>query len=204
MRRSSCSCVLYLQKYIWSLVFNCFSWSDHLLWCGVRGHRHSQGYNRICCPCCNRKPSSWGLPSRLYQVNLHSVLLSIYSSNIYPSLLDVMINGCCLFVKRLKMVDVPMSVSKTAPDFCTVYVISKTKISSVKNASRVAPFDSPLMTQIQQAFPKATPSMRCSSLMCLFLCISTVIVRYHEFFVEQVEEKEHHQRQQWMTLIYSS
>ncbi|KAL0317474.1 UNVERIFIED_CONTAM: U-box domain-containing protein 52 [Sesamum angustifolium] len=52
--------------------------------------------------------------------------------------------------RRLKMVDVPNSVSKGSPDFCTVYVISKTKISSVRNASRLAPFTSPLLTQIQQ------------------------------------------------------
>ncbi|KAI3470446.1 hypothetical protein Pfo_027109 [Paulownia fortunei] len=77
------------------------------------------------------------------------------------------------FIKRLKTVDVPTSVSKAAPDFCTVYVISKAKISSVKNASRLAPFMSPLRTQIQQmeeqvngntsppnAFPKHMPSIR--------------------------------------------
>ncbi|KAL9165770.1 hypothetical protein ABFS82_06G192600 [Erythranthe guttata] len=78
------------------------------------------------------------------------------------------------FIKRLKMVDVPTSVSKGAPDFCTIYVISKSKISSVKNASRLAPFASPLTNQIQQMHekpttpeptppeprPKQTPSMR--------------------------------------------
>ncbi|XP_011077010.1 U-box domain-containing protein 52 [Sesamum indicum] len=77
------------------------------------------------------------------------------------------------FIRRLKMVDVPNSVSKGSPDFCTVYVISKTKISSVRNASRLAPFTSPLLTQIQQmqeqtnnttsspdARPKNLPSIR--------------------------------------------
>ncbi|KAL6586532.1 hypothetical protein OROMI_001520 [Orobanche minor] len=77
------------------------------------------------------------------------------------------------FIRKLKMVDVPSSVSKGAPEFCTVYVISKTKISSVRNASRIAPFTSPLMSQIEQmqqeansktppptARPKHTPSMR--------------------------------------------
>ncbi|KAG8390645.1 hypothetical protein BUALT_Bualt01G0105200 [Buddleja alternifolia] len=54
------------------------------------------------------------------------------------------------FIKRLKMVDVPTSVSKASPDFCTIYVISKTKISSVRNASRLAPFNSPILTQIHQ------------------------------------------------------
>ncbi|KAL8051819.1 hypothetical protein ABFX02_06G173200 [Erythranthe guttata] len=76
------------------------------------------------------------------------------------------------FIRRLKTVDIPMSVSKTAPDFCTVYVISKTKISSVKNASRLAQFVSPLKAQIHQmeqgngnvsppqTFHKHTPSIR--------------------------------------------
>ncbi|XP_051121306.1 U-box domain-containing protein 35-like isoform X2 [Andrographis paniculata] len=54
------------------------------------------------------------------------------------------------FIRRFKMVDLPGSVSKAAPDFCTVYVISKTKISSVRNAARQAPFDSPLTPQIQK------------------------------------------------------
>ncbi|XP_051130935.1 U-box domain-containing protein 52-like isoform X2 [Andrographis paniculata] len=54
------------------------------------------------------------------------------------------------FIRKLKMIDVPSLVAKGAPDFCTVYVISKTKISSVRNASRQAPFTSPLMPKIQQ------------------------------------------------------
>ncbi|XP_060185682.1 U-box domain-containing protein 35-like isoform X2 [Lycium barbarum] len=54
------------------------------------------------------------------------------------------------FIRRLKVTDIPSTVSKGAPDFCTVYVISKSKISSVKNASRPAPMASPLYKQIQQ------------------------------------------------------
>ncbi|KAG8380457.1 hypothetical protein BUALT_Bualt06G0017400 [Buddleja alternifolia] len=78
------------------------------------------------------------------------------------------------FIRKLKMADIPTSVSKESPDFCTVYVISKAKISSVKNASRLAPFNSPLLSQIHQqqeqqangntyspdAHPKHTPSIR--------------------------------------------
>ncbi|KAL8538559.1 hypothetical protein ACS0TY_000539 [Phlomoides rotata] len=59
------------------------------------------------------------------------------------------------FIRRLKTVDVPTSVSKGSPDFCTVYVISKTKISSVRNASRMAPFISPLMPQLQSMVEQA-------------------------------------------------
>ncbi|GFP79419.1 U-box domain-containing protein 35 [Phtheirospermum japonicum] len=39
------------------------------------------------------------------------------------------------FVRRFKTVDIPGSVSKGAPDFCTVYVISKGKVASIRSAS---------------------------------------------------------------------
>ncbi|KAM6570584.1 hypothetical protein CsatB_018569 [Cannabis sativa] len=42
-------------------------------------------------------------------------------------------------VKRFKPTDVPSSVSKVAPEFCTVYVIAKGKISSVRSAMAPAP-----------------------------------------------------------------
>ncbi|XP_047942775.1 U-box domain-containing protein 52-like [Salvia hispanica] len=51
---------------------------------------------------------------------------------------------------KLKTTDVPSSVSKMAPDFCTVYVISKAKISSVKNASRSTPLVSPVISHLQK------------------------------------------------------
>ncbi|GAB4849922.1 hypothetical protein Ancab_029223 [Ancistrocladus abbreviatus] len=53
------------------------------------------------------------------------------------------------FIRKFKHSDVPTSVSKGAPDFCTVYVISKGKISSVRNASRSAPISSPLEKQLK-------------------------------------------------------
>ncbi|KAJ4909081.1 Protein kinase protein with adenine nucleotide alpha hydrolases-like domain [Raphanus sativus] len=43
------------------------------------------------------------------------------------------------FMRRFKT-DLPTSLSKSAPDFCNVYVISKGKIASVRNASRPAPY----------------------------------------------------------------
>ncbi|KFK42273.1 hypothetical protein AALP_AA2G234500 [Arabis alpina] len=43
------------------------------------------------------------------------------------------------FMRRFKT-DLPTTLSKSAPDFCNVYVISKGKIASVRNASRPAPF----------------------------------------------------------------
>ncbi|XP_037493551.1 U-box domain-containing protein 35 [Jatropha curcas] len=52
------------------------------------------------------------------------------------------------FIRKFKA-DIPSSVSKGAPDFCNVFVISKGKVSSVRHASRAAPFTSPLQDQIQ-------------------------------------------------------
>ncbi|KAJ4964120.1 hypothetical protein NE237_024059 [Protea cynaroides] len=53
------------------------------------------------------------------------------------------------FLRRFKSTDIPASISKGAPDFCTVYVISKGKITSVRSASRPAPTISPLRNQMQ-------------------------------------------------------
>lgn len=52
------------------------------------------------------------------------------------------------FIRRFRG-DIPSLVSKGAPDFCTVYVISKGRISSLKKATRAAPFVSPLLEQLQ-------------------------------------------------------
>lgn len=49
---------------------------------------------------------------------------------------------------RFKSKDIPGSVSKGIPDFCTIYVISKGKISTTRAASRPAPFVSPIRSQI--------------------------------------------------------
>ncbi|WJX70143.1 hypothetical protein P8452_54284 [Trifolium repens] len=49
---------------------------------------------------------------------------------------------------RFKSSSTPSSISKGAPDFCNVFVISKGKISSVRNSSRPAPHTSPLLSHI--------------------------------------------------------
>ncbi|XP_057486082.1 U-box domain-containing protein 35-like isoform X1 [Actinidia eriantha] len=43
------------------------------------------------------------------------------------------------FVRRFKSTDIPTSLSKGAPEFCSVYVISKGKISSVRSATVPVP-----------------------------------------------------------------
>lgn len=42
-------------------------------------------------------------------------------------------------LSRFKTSDVPTAISKGAPDFCTVYIISKGKVSSCRTATRPAP-----------------------------------------------------------------
>ncbi|KAI3501741.1 hypothetical protein L1887_29729 [Cichorium endivia] len=51
-------------------------------------------------------------------------------------------------LKRFKTRDAPATILKGAPDFCTVYVISKGKISATKAASRLPPHISPLRTHV--------------------------------------------------------
>ncbi|KAF3437275.1 hypothetical protein FNV43_RR20028 [Rhamnella rubrinervis] len=67
-------------------------------------------------------------------------------------------------VKRFKTTDVPSSVSKAAPDFCTVYVIAKGKISSVRSATSVPakpPSRNPIQHQASNiSDSNETPSMR--------------------------------------------
>lgn len=53
-----------------------------------------------------------------------------------------------LSVNRFKAYNVPSNVIKAVSDFCTVYVISKGKVSTLRHASRVVPPSSPIMDQI--------------------------------------------------------
>ncbi|CAL9199446.1 unnamed protein product [Musa hybrid cultivar] len=64
------------------------------------------------------------------------------------------------FVRRFKTRDVTASITKGVPDFCTVYVIAKGKVSAMRNAVRPAPHKSPLRAQIQSQAslkPDVTP-----------------------------------------------
>ncbi|KAL6330614.1 hypothetical protein AAG906_003222 [Vitis piasezkii] len=59
---------------------------------------------------------------------------------------------------RFKTTDVPSSVLKAAPDFCTVYVISKGKITSVRSATRPVPNPSPPPTASSLHQNQASPT----------------------------------------------
>ncbi|KAH0871490.1 hypothetical protein HID58_078512 [Brassica napus] len=54
------------------------------------------------------------------------------------------------FLRFNKPTDIPVIITKNAPDFCTVYVITKGKLSTKRAASRTAPSVSPLRIEIQQ------------------------------------------------------
>ncbi|CAA0831918.1 Protein kinase protein with adenine nucleotide alpha hydrolases-like domain [Striga hermonthica] len=92
------------------------------------------------------------------------------------SAIDVLVLGATVkgSIFRFKAKDIPGSVLKGAPDFCTIYVIHKGKILSTRAASRPAPsILSPIRNQIMcQASSKnngseqpmaSTPSSRSSS-----------------------------------------
>ncbi|XP_022847253.1 U-box domain-containing protein 35-like isoform X2 [Olea europaea var. sylvestris] len=61
---------------------------------------------------------------------------------------------------RFRSVDVPSSVSKGAPEFCTVYVISKGKISNVRSASIALPNQPPRPLQNQTSLPLTSTDPR--------------------------------------------
>ncbi|XP_010417189.1 PREDICTED: U-box domain-containing protein 52-like [Camelina sativa] len=53
------------------------------------------------------------------------------------------------FLRFNKPTDIPGTITKSAPDFCTVYVISKGKIQTMRSASRSAPISAPLRNPVQ-------------------------------------------------------
>ncbi|KAK7351445.1 hypothetical protein VNO77_10921 [Canavalia gladiata] len=61
-------------------------------------------------------------------------------------------------LKRFKVSDIPGTIAKGAPDFCTVYVIAKGKIQSMRSASRPAPAILPMTNQIGQVSIKSDQS----------------------------------------------
>ncbi|KAH7848284.1 hypothetical protein Vadar_000660 [Vaccinium darrowii] len=74
------------------------------------------------------------------------------------NLIEALVVGACSrngFVKRFKATDVPTNLSKGAPEFCSVYVISKGKIQSVRSATAPPPnpLPRPLPNQSNPVIP---------------------------------------------------
>ncbi|KAL2533356.1 Protein kinase protein with adenine nucleotide alpha hydrolase-like domain [Abeliophyllum distichum] len=63
---------------------------------------------------------------------------------------------------RFRSIDVPSSVSKMAPEFCTVYVVSKGKISNVRSASITLPNQPPRPLQNQTSLSLISTDTRSS------------------------------------------
>ncbi|KAL1207130.1 U-box domain-containing protein 35 [Cardamine amara subsp. amara] len=71
------------------------------------------------------------------------------------------------FLRFNKPADITGTITKTAPDFCTVYVISKGKIQTMRSASRSAPMVAPLRNQVQPPSlkpPQPMPSTSTNSM----------------------------------------
>ncbi|XP_074590708.1 U-box domain-containing protein 52-like [Curcuma longa] len=67
------------------------------------------------------------------------------------------------FLKRFKSVDLSAHITKEAPDFCTVVMIMKGKVSAMRNAVRSAPTTSPLRAQIQN-LPNLKPPLNADTM----------------------------------------
>ncbi|KAL3573748.1 hypothetical protein D5086_024361 [Populus alba] len=78
------------------------------------------------------------------------------------------------FMRKFKA-DVPSTVSRGAPDFCTVYGVSKGKVYTMRNASRPAPFASTLLDQIQNQQNQNSP--RVDSSEALYKHVSSITER---------------------------
>ncbi|KAK1551310.1 hypothetical protein Q3G72_033726 [Acer saccharum] len=74
----------------------------------------------------------------LEDMDITKALIEYISSNAIATLV-LSASARTGLVKRFKTTDIPSSVSKGAPEFCNVYVISKGKISSVRPATAPAP-----------------------------------------------------------------
>ncbi|KQK01066.1 U-box domain-containing protein 35 [Brachypodium distachyon] len=84
----------------------------------------------------------------------HDVSKSIVEFVAHAAIERIVVGACTRnsFV-RFKA-DIPTSISKTAPDFSSVYVVTKGgKVTSVRQATRPAPSVSPLRSMIQGAKP---------------------------------------------------
>uniref|UniRef100_A0A804IBN6 RING-type E3 ubiquitin transferase n=1 Tax=Musa acuminata subsp. malaccensis TaxID=214687 RepID=A0A804IBN6_MUSAM len=63
------------------------------------------------------------------------------------------------FIRSFRGADISTGISKSVPDFCTTYIVTKGKLSTTRNAIRAAPTVSPLRAKLQnQANRRASNS----------------------------------------------
>ena len=88
---------------------------------------------------------AWSQKFKLLKKNVKFNHLSMHYSN---TVWKVSWLSKIIPLRRFKATDIPGSVAKGAPDFCSVYVISKGKIQSMRSASRPAPPSSPFRSHL--------------------------------------------------------
>ncbi|XP_058086164.1 U-box domain-containing protein 52-like isoform X2 [Magnolia sinica] len=86
-----------------------------------------------------------------------SKALSEYIANNGTSNIVVGASNRNALTKKFRNPDVPSTLMKIAPDFCTVYVISKGKVMTVRSANRPAPAPAPQRSIHPQGLPPHFP-----------------------------------------------
>ena len=145
---------------------------DTMPWCPTWRHWCCESNNRVCLLCSNWELGGWcNIQAWVYSVrfSISNKLIKIGFISIFKKENNFDISGQSPFVVieankgivlcitaynyapilcRFKSSSASSSISKGAPDFCTVFVISKGKVSSVRNATRPAAHTSPLLSHI--------------------------------------------------------
>ena len=114
-------------------------------WCYCKWWGRGKGSHWFCFWIHNREARCWCaiIKRRVCLVNFRTPQLIISQSSFRVLILRLLPS------RRMKTSDISNNISKGAPDFCTVYVISKGKVSSIRNATRPAPTVSHLRNQVQ-------------------------------------------------------
>ncbi|KAA8541670.1 hypothetical protein F0562_022822 [Nyssa sinensis] len=73
----------------------------------------------------------------LHDINVPGALVDFITNNSISSIVVGASNRSAL-TRAFRNADVPTSLSKNAPDFCSVYVLSKGKLHNVRSASRTS------------------------------------------------------------------
>ncbi|KAA8540268.1 hypothetical protein F0562_024169 [Nyssa sinensis] len=95
----------------------------------------------------------------LHDIDIPSALVDYIINNSIGSIVVGASNRSAL-TRAFRHADVPTSLSKTAPDFCSVYVVSKGKVRNVRSASRPPTPSSPRSSKkmSQTGFSLDTPT----------------------------------------------
>ncbi|RWV80206.1 hypothetical protein GW17_00058560 [Ensete ventricosum] len=116
-------------------------------------HRRYEGRRGLRRTGCNRQAGGGSFQKRIYQVMLSSSSTAFFHG-IQASLLIQYPHR----LRSFRSADISTSISKSVPDFCTTYVVTKGKLSTTRNAIRAAPTVSPLRAKLQSQATRASNS----------------------------------------------